>query len=135
MPTTTPDFNTLLETYRTNYADYKVTHNNASKVAYESALSSAQQYLEQTKAGIDQDAGYIAKFVTDYNSANPRLTELHRKSKNIRETVPKIESEYAVSKAVIPDTPHNGNPDLTPLYIKGGIAGALILLTLVVRNL
>lgn len=134
MPTNTPDFSTLLETYRTNYADYKVTQNPASKVAYESALKSAKAYLDQTQAGIDQDARFISKFVNDYNAANPRLTELHNKSRTIRETAPKIESEFAVSKAAIPET-HYSSPDLTSLYIKGGIAGALILLTLVVRNL
>jgi len=134
MPTVTPDFTTLLETYRTNYADYKVTQNPASKVAYESALRSAKLYMDQTQEGIDQDARFIAQFVNDYNAANPRLTELHNKSKTIREIAPKIESEYAVSKATIPDTRYS-SPDLTSLYIKGGIAGALILLVLVVRNL
>jgi len=134
MPTDTPDFSTLLETYRTNYADFKVTQNPASRVAYESALKSVQATLNQTQSAIDQDARYIAQFVTDYTNANPRLSELHQKSKNIRETAPKVESEFAVSKATVPET-HYSSPDLTSLYIKGGIAGALILLTLVVRNL
>ena len=54
---------TALEAYKTNYAAFKVSGNLANKTAYENALASANQIINQSMTVNQTNDQFIQKFI------------------------------------------------------------------------
>lgn len=133
MSTLPSNLQSALNTYKTNYAAYKVTGNSAYKTAYENALEIVNSVIKDASTAADKNDQYLQQFVGSYETTNHEIVDLHRKSKNIRKEGPEIQDKLAQSKqlyqhqiAVINDT---------GLYIKAGIVVTLVVIVGIVGAL
>lgn len=115
---TSPEFDAAVKAYRDNYVAYKATGRQAYKTAYTAAQAQIEKYIRDSEAKIDKDARYVKKFVTDYANANDKLTSYKNQAAAVRTEGPVIEGQYIVEKKL----KEQPKVDLTPLYIKLGVA-------------
>lgn len=120
-PTTT--FNQALDIYKANYTNYRVTGNNAYKIAYENAERWIQLYLQEKQTLVSTTATEIDKFVQDYGTANPDLTRLKNQFQTIRTEGPKLEDQYIQTKRINEEVPEEDN---TTYYVKAAIVVGLL---------
>ena len=113
-------FEELLDLYRTNFVNYKVTGIPAYKSVYETAQSSIETHLRTLSARLEADSNYINQTVTNYEKTNPELVKLSTEMKTIQTEGPKLQDKYLTQKQLQPE------PDTTYLYVKGGIALGLL---------
>lgn len=113
-------FEELLDLYRTNFVNYKVTGIPAYKSVYETAQSSIETHLKTLSAKLEADTQYINQTVSNYQQTNPELAKLSSEMKTIQAEGPKIQDKYLTQKKLQPE------PDNTYLYVKGGIALGLL---------
>lgn len=113
-------FDDLLELYRTNFVNYKVTGIPAYKSVYERAQDSIERHLQVLTAKLQADSQYINETVDKYQQTNPELTKLSKEMKTIQKTGPELQDQYETQKRI------KGEPDTTYLYIKGGVVIGLI---------
>jgi len=124
---------TALDNYRVYYTEFKVTGNNWYKIAYENALSSANQIITNSMNVNQSNDQYIQKFLSDYQEANPEIVNLHNESKKIREEGPKLQDELARSKQIHQKAAVEVNE--SALYVKAGIVVALLVVVGIVGSL
>jgi CHASE3 domain sensor protein len=117
-----------VEQYKRNFVQYKLTGNAAYKTAYENAQKWIDSYILQKQEALEEDNKFIDKFVDDYTTTNPDLVKLQKQMKNIRKEGPELQDSQVVNRALTEETPM----DMTPYYVKAGIAAGLfaILVTL-----
>jgi hypothetical protein len=113
-------FEELLDLYRTNFVNYKVTGIPAYKSVYETAQSSIETHLRTLSARLEADSNYINQTVSNYEKTNPELVKLSTEMKTIQTEGPKLQDKYLTQKRLQPE------PDTTHLYVKGGIALGLL---------
>ena len=127
------ELQTALDAYKTNYAAFKVSGDTAHKTAYENALASANQIINQSMTVNQTNDQYIQNFLNDYQKANPEIINLHNESKKIREQGPKLQDELARSKQIHQRAAIEVNE--TGLYVKAGIVVALLVVVGIVGSL
>jgi hypothetical protein len=113
-------FEDLLELYRTNFVNYKVTGIPAYKSVYERAQDSIERHLQVLSAKLQADSQYINETVDKYQKTNPELAKLSKEMKSIQQEGPKLQDKYETEKRL------QAAPDTTYLYIKGGVVLGLI---------
>lgn len=128
------DFEKLLQTYKDNYASYRITGNTANKVAYEKAVVEINKRIEASKKTLSDDSAFIQNFLDKYADTNPKIDALHKQAQNIQKDGPAIQNEYEVSKRL------NAAPRVQPvndtyLYVKGSIVVALLIIVGIVGAL
>jgi hypothetical protein len=126
-------FAQVLEAYRTNYLEYKVTGNAANKTAYENAQIWLTQYLGSLNKQVQDSASYINGFVSDYARANPEIQKYTKDLANVRKEGPKLQDKYETSRLL--DQEKEITPDWTAYYVKAvitaGLVGVVAVLSLV----
>jgi hypothetical protein len=127
------ELQTALDAYKTNYAAFKVSGDTAHKTAYENALASANQIINQSMTVNQTNDQYIQNFLNDYQKANPEIINLHNESKKIREQGPKLQDELARSKQIHQRAAIEVNE--SGLYVKAGIVVALLVVVGIVGSL
>lgn len=129
-PGTSSNFNYLLEAMKVNLAEWKVTGNDANRVAYENAQRGLQSILIGQQNNVAANQAYIRSFMEEYQTTNSDLVKLHETSVKIRTEGPKIQDEYETTRRLNP-TPAVNN---TGLYVKAGIVAGLTALIAVVAT-
>ena len=93
-----PNIQSALESYKTNYAAYKVTGEAAYKTAYERALSIVNGGLSTISTAVGANDTYIQGFIRSYSTTNQDITSLQAKSRLIQTEGPKLQDSLAQSK-------------------------------------
>ena len=117
-------FPQVLEAYRTNYLQYKLTGNAANKTAYENAQMWINQHLSTLNRQIQDSANYINGFVQDYSKANPQIQKYSQDLQRIRNEGPKLQDHYQT--AVLLAEEKTEVPDWTSFYVKATVAAGLV---------
>lgn len=117
-------FAQMLEAYRSNYLEYKMTGNAANKTAYENAQTWITQYLASLNKQVQDSASYINGFVSDYARANPEIQKYTRDLAKVRTEGPKLQDKYETSRLL--DAQKEEVPDWTAYYVKAFIAAGLV---------
>jgi len=128
-----PDLWSALNTYKANYAAYKVTGQTGFKTAYESALAAVNQAIANAQTATQSNEAYIQEFVADYEDTNGEIVELHEKSKKIQKQGPALQDELVQSQRL-----HShvvAVADETSLYIKASIVFGLLIVVGIVGAL
>jgi hypothetical protein len=120
-PVRNSNFAYLLEAFRVNLAEWKVTGNDANRIAYENAQRGLQSILISQQNSVAANQAHIRTFMEDYQTTNSDLVQLHEKSIEIRKEGPKIQDEYETTKRLNPAPAVNN----TGLYVKAGIVAGL----------
>lgn len=128
-----PDLWSALNTYKANYAAYKVTGQTGFKTAYESALATVNQAIANAHTSTQNNDAYIQEFVGDYEVTTGELVDLHEKSKKIQKQGPALQDElvrtqqlHSHAVAVV---------DETSLYVKASIVFGLLIVVGIVGAL
>jgi hypothetical protein len=124
---------TALEAYKTNYAAFKVSGNLANKTAYQNALSSVNQIINQSMTVNQKNDQFIQKFINDHEKDNPEIVKLQKQSRRIQEEGPKLQGELVRSKQIHQRGAIEVN-DIA-LYIKAGIVVGLLVVVGIVGTL
>jgi len=121
-----------LRAYKDNYVQYKMTGNQAYKVAYENAEAWMKAYIENKEKETEEQSRTINGFVQKYTDTNPEIARLGTEMKTIRKEGPRLQDRYATEQKINADSAEQ--LDLTPYYVKTGVAvgilGVLITLSL-----
>ena len=117
-------FAQVLDAYRTNYLQYKLTGNAANKTAYENALTWIDQHLRALNTQIQDSANYINGFVQDYSRANPEIQKYSQDIQRIRNEGPKLQDNYQT--AVLLSEEKEEVPDWTSFYVKAAVTAGLV---------
>jgi chromosome segregation ATPase len=121
-----------LRAYKDNYVQYKMTGNQAYKVAYENAEAWMKTYIAQKEKETEEQSRTINGFVQKYTDTNPEIARLGTEMKTIRKEGPRLQDRYATEQKINADSAEQ--LDLTPYYVKTGVAvgilGVLITLSL-----
>lgn len=133
MSTLPSDLQTALNTYKTNYAAYKVTGNTSYKTAYEGAQAIITSIIGSVATAADRNDQYLQGFISSYETTNQDIVNLHRKSKEIQKAGPAIQDKLAQSKQLHQHQIATVND--TGLYIKAGIVVALVVIVGIVGAL
>ena len=128
-----PNIQSALESYKTNYAAYKVTGEAAYKTAYERALSIVNGGLSTISTAVGANDTYIQGFIRSYSTTNQDITSLQAKSRLIQTEGPKLQDSLAQSKQL--HTQVVAAADETSLYVKGGIVVGLLIIVGIVGAL
>jgi hypothetical protein len=124
---------TALEAYKTNYAAFKVSGNLANKTAYENALASANQIVNQSMTVNQTNDQFIQKFINDHAKDNPEIVNLQQQSRKIQQEGPKLQGELVRSKQIHQRESIEVND--SALYVKAGIVVGLLLVVGIVGSL
>ena len=132
-PTPTPsqaptNFGQAVEIFRQNYVLYKTSGRAEYKTAYENAESWIQQYLSSMQNTITDGKQQITSFVDRNVNSGTELGQLSQKMKMIKTEGPAAQDKYATIKRIQSEEV----VDYTDLYVKGGIAAALVGIAVVV---
>jgi len=115
-------FYSVVNMYKQNYLQYKLTGRAEFKTAYENAQAWITRYLSQLDKRITEDKEFVSKFVTEYQNTNPELTALQEQMKTIRTEGPKLQDRYQTEQKMREAAPE----DYTSYYVKGGVILAAI---------
>jgi len=121
-----PDFQTMLDVYKNNYAAYKVTGNVGYRASYESALKWINQVIAMENASLARDASQIQSFMSSYDESNSEVTNLDKKLKTIKTQGPKLQGEYERTKRM--NEKQIEAIDNTYMYVKGSIVVGLLII-------
>lgn len=115
-PTVPPEFQRLLDVFKTSYLEYKMTGTPASRTAYENAQRLLDTQLTTLRTRSDTTATNIQKFVDEYVKANPEVVSLTSQLKTIQREAPilqnRYETEQRTSEAIT-------TVDISMYYLKG----------------
>lgn len=117
-------FTQMLDAYRTNYLEYKVTGNFANKTAYENAETWLAEYIRSLNKQVNDSATYINGFVNEYSRANPEIQKYAKDLAKVRTEGPKLQDKYETSRLL--DQEKEIVPDWTAYYVKAFIAAGLV---------
>lgn len=120
------DLNQALIAYKNNYAAYKVSGNEAYKVAYQNALTSINTALISSSKIVEGNDKYIQDFLSSYESSNKDIVNLHAKSQLIQKEGPVLQDELVRSKQLHKQEASTINDKI--LYIKAGVVVGLLII-------
>ena len=119
--------------YKTNYASYKVTGDASYKTAYESALAVINGAIANVTTAVENNDGYINKFIDSYTTTNKDITSLQAKSRTIQAEGPKLNDALVQTRQLHDRTV--AVADETSLYVKAGIVVGLLVIVGIVGAL
>ncbi len=119
------DFETVLNRYRANLVEYKLTGNSAFKALLETDRAWLDSYIQIMRNQTQEQQNYIQNFVTQYQNTNPELVEMQERIQNVRKEGPMLDDTYQTELEAQAQEPL----DFSPYYVKAGlIAGVFGLL-------
>jgi len=113
-----------LRAYKDNYVQYKITGNQAYKVAFENAEAWMKKYVEDKEKETEEQSRTINGFVKKYTDTNPEIARLGTEMKTIRKEGPRLQDRYATEQKINADSAEQ--IDMTPYYVKTGVAAAIL---------
>jgi hypothetical protein len=124
-------FSQAVEIFRQNYVLYKTTGQAQYKTAYETADAWIQQYLSNMQTRVVNSKQEIASFVDRNINSGTELGQLSEKMKKIKKEGPESQDKYLTIKRI--NSQEEDTTDYTDIYVKAGIAAALIGVAVVVN--
>ena len=116
------DFDSILEVFRRNTLEYKVTGNAAYKAAADNAQRWLDEYVESIQSSTMQNASYIDNFVKDYEQTNPELVKMQQQIKKVREEGPVLQDVLETEQEAQQSLP----VDYSSYYTKGAVLGTVL---------
>jgi hypothetical protein len=110
--------------YKDNYVQYKLTGNQAYKVAYENAEAWIRDYVANKEKQTKEQGSTVDAFVQKYAQRNPDITKLGGDLKAVRKEGPRLQDRYATEQKINQDSEEQ--IDMTPLYVKAGVGSAIL---------
>ena len=110
--------------YKDNYVQYKLTGNQAYKVAYENAEAWIRDYVANKEKQTKEQGSNVDAFVQKYAQRNPDITKLGGDLKEVRREGPRLQDRYATEQKINQDSEEQ--IDMTPLYVKAGVGAAIL---------
>ena len=118
------DFERILEQYKANLLEYKVTGQSDYKTRANTAEKWLQDYIATLNKSVEADAAYISKFVKEYENTNPELIKFQKEIQNARKKGPELSDIYEGEKKVTIEEP----VDETLFYTKVAAIGGILAL-------
>jgi len=120
----TTEFDRILDQYKSNLLDYKVTGQSEYKTRANTAEKWLKEYIDALNKSVQNDAAYINKFVKDYENTNPELIKFQKEIQNARKKGPELSDVYEGEKKVLAEEP----VDETLFYTKAAAVGGILAL-------
>jgi len=117
---------TALQSYKANYASYKVTGQAASQTAYTNALSIANQAIANLTSRTQANDSTIQEFLASYTTTNEDVMALQTRSKAIQKQGPELQDKLAQAQQL--QTHTTVVADETSLYVKSAIVFGLLVI-------
>lgn len=111
------DFQLVLDRYRTNLIEYKLTGNSAFKALLETDRNWLDSYLQIMRNQTQTQQNYIQQFVTQYQNTNPELVEMQERIKNVRKEGPVLDDTYQTQQ----ESQQSEPIDFSQYYVKVGL--------------
>ena len=121
-----PELWTALQSYKVNYAAYKVTGAAASRTAYTNALSIANQAIANLTSRTQANDSTIQEFLASYTTTNEDIMSLQTQSKAIQKQGPELQDKLAQAQQL--QTRTLAGADDTSLYVKSAIVFGLLVI-------
>ena len=121
-----PELWTALQSYKANYASYKVTGPAASQTAYTNALSIANQAIANLTSRTQANDSTIQEFRASYTTTNEDVMALQTRSKAIQKQGPELQDKLAQAQQL--QTHTTVVADETSLYVKSAIVFGLLVI-------
>jgi membrane-bound ClpP family serine protease len=128
-----PELRNALESYKTNYAAYRIYGNAGYKTAYENALKIANKFIVDSSKTINENDAYIQNFLSSYENSNSDITRLHKRSQRIQKEGPRLQDALAQSRQLHQREVKAVND--TYMYVKGAIVVGLLVIVGIVGAL
>jgi hypothetical protein len=120
MPTPS-EFERILEIYRTNLIQYKLSGNESFKQPVENSKKWLDDFLVSQNTAADARKQEIETFMRTYDTANPDMSGLKTDMAKIRENGPKLQTLYETEKEGKKIEPIDDNS-----YVKLAVLGSAI---------
>jgi flagellar biosynthesis chaperone FliJ len=111
------EFQKVLDMYRQNLTEYKMTGNSAYKTATDTTKAWLDSYIKSLEKETETQAKSIREFVSKYEQTNPDLVEMQERMKKIREEGPKLQDIYETEM----EAQEEEAIDYTRYYVKAGL--------------
>lgn len=121
------EFERILEQYKANLLEYKVTGRSDYKTKATTAETWLRQYIDTLNKSVQTDADYINKFVKEYENTNPELIKFQKEIQNARKKGPQLSDVYEGEKKVLEEEP----VDESLFYTKAAAVGGILALAAV----
>jgi hypothetical protein len=123
-------FNSLMNSYNSNYVQYKVT----GKKAYETAYNAAKQGLETILNNFKEQVGSEKKDIADFyqSDADQKAIEAGQKNRKLQSGILLEKDEITAAKIRAENPSPSPVPDLitrTQYFLLGGLSVAILVLT------
>ena len=123
-----PQYERVVQIYRNNMLEFKVSGKAANKTAADQAQIWISKYLASLEANVASDARYITGFVKEYSTTNSDLVAMQARIKKVKSEGPRLQDVYETEK----EANKEAVVDLKPYYAKVGAVVGLIALATVV---
>lgn len=123
------EFERILARYRQAMIEYKTTGNSTFKLQTETDKKWLDEYTQWLQTQANSQTQNIQKFIAEYQTANPDLTQLQVQIRKAREEGPKLQDQLETNREATREEP----VDFTPYYIKGGLIAGVLGLIAVAR--
>jgi hypothetical protein len=121
------EFEVILEQYKANLLEYKVTGRSDYKTRANTAEKWIRDYIATLNKSVEMDAAYINRFVKEYENTNPELIQFQKEIQNARKKGPELSDIYEGEQKVLPEDP----VDETLFYTKVAAIGGILALAAV----
>lgn len=121
------EFEVILERYKANLLEYKVTGQSDYKTRANTAEKWIRDYIATLNKSVEMDAAYIKRFVKDYENTNPELIQFQKEIQKARKKGPELSDIYEGEQKVLPEDP----VDETLFYTKVAAIGGILALAAV----
>jgi hypothetical protein len=121
------DFERILEQYKANLLEYKVTGRSDYKTRANTSEKWLRDYIATLNRSVQADAAYISRFVKEYEDTNPELIKFQKEIRNARTKGPELSDIYEGEQKVLTEEP----VDETLFYTKVAAIGGILALAAV----
>lgn len=124
-------YQTMLNKFKSNYLDYKLTGEEKYKVEYTFAEQWLQNYNDTLNKIKNTNDTFIKKFVSEYVNANTDIVDASQQIEHVRTKGPELQDTYETLKEAGQEVKFDYSQYYTKLVVAGGLGVVVaILLTL-----
>jgi hypothetical protein len=110
-------FEEVLDSYKSNLVEYKVSGNTSRKTVADSLKKWLDDYIRSAQANAENSAKEIQSFVSNYAKSDEEMARLKKELSTIRKEGPELQTIYETEREAQQTPP----VDYTLYYIKGAV--------------
>lgn len=114
-------YQTMINKFKSNYLDYKLTGEERFKTEYLVAEQWLQKYNETLKKVKDTNNSFIKNFVSEYANTNQDIVKAQSQIQHVKTKGPELQDTYQTLKESNEDV----QPDYSPYYTRLAVVGGL----------